>query len=533
VPVSWTTINALAPEATLVLAASAAFVAGAFTRARDWWAICCVVTYLAAAFILAGQTWPSSSITELTGPIVVDPMTFGLRWLGLTVGIVFTLVAARLADEDLASEYFGCLMLATAGIMVTAAANELVLLFLGLELISIPTYVLLFLGRRDRASGEATMKYFYLSILSSALLLYGFSLLYGLGKTTVIAGTAAQPGIREAIAALPATAPLAPLVPLALVLVVGGLGFKLTIAPLQFYAPDVYQGTTSANAGLLAVAPKIAAIAALIRLVVVAIPAAAEFTWQLALILAVITMTLGNVCALWQRNIRRLLAYSSIAHGGYLLIGLAVAAAGSAASAGAYRGGVTAMLFYVFVYALATMGTFAALAYLSSERRDVNDVDELAGLACSQPVVAGAMAIFMFSLAGLPPLAGFWGKFNLFASAVEMATSAPTGLAMWFTILAVAGALNAAVAAGYYLRIVAVIYFQRESHAVLPGGGPAARLAAALCAVLVVAIGALPGRFLGVAIESETALQPRAKTVQLAPAADVPVTFSAATVSEL
>jgi NADH-quinone oxidoreductase subunit N len=535
VPVSWSTINAFAPEATLVLAASAVFVAGAFTRARDWWAMCCLVSYLAAAVILASQAWPSSAASSLSGPIALDPMAFGLRWLGLLVGFVFTLVAQRLADEDLASEYFGCLMLAAAGIMITAGANELVLLFLGLELISIPTYVLLFLGRRNRASGEATMKYFYLSILSSALLLYGFSLLYGLGKTTLIAGDTMQPGIREAIAALPTTAPLAPLLPLALVLIVAGLGFKLTIAPLQFYAPDVYQGTTSANAGLLAVAPKIAAIAALIRLVVVAIPAAADFAWQLSLILALITMTIGNVCALWQRNIRRLLAYSSIAHGGYLLIGLSVAAAGSAASAGEYRGGVTAMVFYVFVYTLATMGTFAALTYLSSERRDVNDVDELAGLARSQPVVAGAIAIFMFSLAGLPPLAGFWGKFNLFASAVDLATSAPAGLAMWFAILAVVGVLNAAIAAAYYLRVVAVMYFQRENQRIVPAGGPTARLAAALCAVLVVAIGALPGRFLGVAIESETALQPRAKTVHSVPAvkSPAPAVFSAASVNEL
>src|SRR5439155_4998321 len=161
--------------------------------------------------ILFNQVSSSASISVLSGPIVIDPMSLGLRWLALLVGLVFTLIAAHLADEDLSSEYFGCLMLVVAGIMITASANELVLLFLGLELISIPTYVLLFLGRRDRASGEATMKYFFLSILSSALLLYGFSLLYGLGKTTLIVGTATTPGIREAIAAMSPTAPLASL----------------------------------------------------------------------------------------------------------------------------------------------------------------------------------------------------------------------------------------------------------------------------------------------------------------------------------
>src|SRR5438874_2405603 len=304
-------------------------------------------------------------------------------------------------------------MIIAAGLMITALANELVLLFLGLELISIPTYVLLFLGRRDRASGEATMKYFYLSLLSSALLLYGFSLLYGLGKTTLIAGTAANPGIREAITALSPTAPLAPLASLAL--------------------------------------------------------------------------------------------------------GLAAAAAATAATQGAYRGGITAMLFYVFVYALATMGTFAALAHLGSSRRDLNDVDELAGLGRSQPLVAGALAVFMFSLAGLPPLAGFWGKFNLFAAAIELATSAPSRLALWFTILAVAGALNAAIAAAYYLRIVAVMYFQSGNQPVIPLGGRTARFAAVLCAILVIAVGAWPGRILDVAVESESTLQPRARTVQSSP----------------
>jgi len=364
------------------------------------------------------------------------------------------------------------------------------------------------------------MKYFYLSILSSALLLYGFSFLYGLGKTTLIAGTTTTPGVREALAASLSGNPLAPLAPLALVLVVAGLGFKLAIAPLQFYAPDVYQGTTSGNAGLLAVAPKIAGIAALIRLVVIAMPATAEFAWQLALILAILTMTIGNVCALWQTNIRRLMAYSSIAHSGYLLIGLATAAAASAAAPGAYRGGITAMLFYVLVYALATMGTFAAFAYLGSSRREVNDVAELSGLARSHSAVAAAIAVFMFSLAGLPPLAGFWGKLNLFGSAIELATSAPSGLARWFAILAVAGAINAAIAAAYYLRVIAVMYFQPAAEPVAAAGGPSARVAALFCASLVILVGAWPGRLLNIAVQSESVLRPQMRTVQAPPQSD-------------
>jgi NADH-quinone oxidoreductase subunit N len=208
------------------------------------------------------------------------------------------------------------------------------------------------------------------------------------------------------------------------------------------------------------------------------------------------------------------MAYSSIAHGGYLLIGLAAAAAAVASPDVIYRGGVMAMLFYLIVYILATMGTFAALAFLGSAGAEVNDVDELAGLAKSRPVVSGAIAIFMFSLAGLPPLAGFWGKLNLFASAVELATSAPTGLANWFTFLAIAGALNAAIAAAYYLRIIAVMYFQPSVRPVAAAGGPSAWLAAVACAALVIGMGALPGRILEMAAQSEAAFRPQVQTVK-------------------
>lgn len=516
--VEWKTISLLWPEVVLIAAATSIFVAGAFTRSRAWWALMAIVAYVAAAVALAAQGPPwAATGSILTGPVTIDPMGLGLRWLALLVGLIFTLVAARLAEPELASEFFGCLMLVAVGVMLTASANELVLLFLGLELISIPTYVLLFIGRRDRASGEATMKYFFLSILSSALLLYGFAFLYGVGKTTLIAGTSQVPGIREALATSQQLAanPLGPLASLALALVAAGLGFKLAAAPLQFYAPDVYQGTTNANAGLLAVAPKIAGVAGFIRVVVVAMPAESDLAWQLALVLAVVTMTIGNVCALWQKNVRRLMAYSSIAHGGYLLIGLAAAAAATSTGQTTIRGGITAMLFYVLVYALATMGTFAALAYLGSARREVNGVDELAGLARSQPVVAGALAVFMFSLAGLPPLAGFWGKLNLFAAAIQLATSPlGQGVPLWFTVLSVVGALNAAVAAAYYLRIVAVMYFQPQAQPVVAGGGPSAWLATVLCGLLVVGVGALPGRWLEAASRSERVLRPGTETVQ-------------------
>jgi NADH-quinone oxidoreductase subunit N len=522
--VEWKTIILLWPEVILLAAASSIFVGGAFTRSRAYWAAAALLSYLVAGVALAGIGSTSVGSTDavspwmttpfVTGPVIVDAMSLGLRWVALLMGLVFTLAASRLANPELASELFGSLMLVTVGVMLTASANELVLLFLGLELISIPTYVLLFLGRRDRASAEATMKYFFLSIFSSALLLYGFAMVYGMAGTTVIAGNEETRGIREHIAGF-VNQPnlLAGLAPLALVLIVTGFGFKLAVAPLQFYAPDVYQGTTNLNAGLLAVAPKIAGVAGLVRLALVTVPAAGEFGWQLALVLAVLTMTIGNVCALWQNNIRRLLAYSSIAHGGYLLIGLAAASAAPTAAHG-----ITALLLYVAVYAAATMGSFAALAYLGSSRREVNGVEELAGLGRTQPLAAGAIAVFMFSLAGIPPLAGFWGKLALFSSAIQVAGIRTEGpLSIWFTVLVVIGALNAAVAAAYYLRIVSVMYFQPSATPPQAAGGWGALAGTMICAALVVACGVYPRPAYDAATAAENTLRSRGPVVVATP----------------
>ena len=509
--VEWRTISLLWPEVILVAAASSIFVGGAFTRSRPYWVLAAALSYLVAAAVLAfaediGSPWMTAPV--LSGPVVIDAMSLALRWLALFMGLVLTLAVSRLADEELASELLGSLMLVTAGVMLVASANELVFLFLGLELISIPTYVLLFLGRRDRASAEATMKYFFLSIFSSALLLYGFTLVYGISGTTVMAGNEEARGIREVLAALAGEhRPLAALAPLALVLVVVGLGFKLAIVPLQFYAPDVYQGTTNLNAGLLAVAPKIAGVAGLVRLSLIAVPAVGQFGWQLALVLSLLTMTIGNVCALWQNNVRRLLAYSSIAHGGYLLIGLAAAATATGE-------GIASMLLYVIVYGVATLGVFTALAYLGSTRREVNGVEELAGLGRSQPLVAATIAVFMFSLAGIPPLAGFWGKLTLLASGIHVAASADSGpTAAWFVLLVAAAALNAAVAAAYYLRIVAVMYFQPVGNAPQADGGRGALAATLACAAAVVLLGTFPGLAIDSVLAAQGTLKSRAPAV--------------------
>ena len=512
------TVSILLPELILVLTATFIYVAGAFIPGKKFWGIVALVGVVGSALALSGQYEkrffkpaehapliqhaehvehaPLLVATEgaVKGPLAVDLFGQYIRFLALLVGAVFVLVTSRPQNEKLVPEFVGTVLMSIAGLMLVGGAGELTILFLGLELISIPTYVLLFLGRKDGYGAESAAKYFFLSILSSAITLYGFSFLYGVGGSTRL------DAIQAALSASVAGAGTASLyAQLALVLVVAGLGFKFAAVPFHFYAPDVYQGTTHANAGLLAVLPKIAGIAALVRIVSIAMPGTEETGIRVAMILAIITMTLGNVVALWQDDIRRMLAYSSIAHAGYMLVGLAVASVEalnaripSNKPLEISSDGIAAALFYVAVYSLATAGTFAGLTYLSGRKKQIDSLEDLAGVGRAFPATALAIAIFMFSLTGLPPLAGFWGKFGLFRGAIDIALS-NTKLSNWFMVLSIVGVLNAAVSAAYYLRIIGTMYF-REPNATAPAeGGGAAKLATFACASLVIYIGLAPG----------------------------------------
>ncbi len=489
------TIRWLWPEIVLVILASWIYVGHTFRQDRLAWTIVAAAAYVVAGFALFWQVWTSGPEFWIafqagqgfsSGPLSIDFLGTGIRWLAVAMGLLFTLVGSQLTSRESAGEFFATLMLLVVGIMLVASADELVLLFVGLELISIPTYVLLVLGRRGRANAEASAKYFFLSIFSSAILLYGLSFLYGVTGTTNLSQVELP---RIAAASAGGMSHLLPSA-IAMVLILSGLGFKIAAVPFHFYAPDVYQGTTNANAGLLAVAPKIGGIVALVRLTFVLAPHLAEFAWQMTIVLCVLSMTIGNICALWQTNVRRLMAYSSIAHAGYMLIGLA---AGLAAPE---SGGVAATLLYLLVYVLASLGTFAALAYLGSEESEVGELDELAGLGRRQPAAAGAIAVCMFSLAGIPPLAGFWGKLSLFAGAITVWNEPlERGGSLWFIVLAVAGAINAAIAAAYYLRVVSVMFFRAPTSEVPAKGGIGAWSAMAACCVLVLLIGFLPGQF--------------------------------------
>ncbi len=422
--------------------------------------------------------------------------------LALAGGAVLVLFTWQEVEDEHAAEYHACLLIITAGLALTGAANELITLFLALELISIPTYVLLYLPRSDEPAQEAAMKYFLLSIFSSAFLLFGFSYLYGITGTTNLAQ------ITDVLTKARGDAALATpgLSMVALIMLVAGLGFKITAVPFHFYAPDVYQGTTAGNAGLLAFAPKVAGFVALVRVLgfvtcdIGIVPDGKQFvaTIQSVVatgevlgsqvsvvlwILAAVTMTLGNILALLQDNVKRLLAYSSVAHAGYMLVGLATAAA-LVKGHSVTTGGVEGVLFYLVAYAAMTLGAFAVLSYLGTKERPVNQIEDLAGLWKSHPGVAVMMAVFLFSLLGMPLTAGFLGKMFLFWGPMGLVPKPGNDEAMSQYVLnvslAVIGMLNAAIGGWYYLRIVAVMFLREPAEP-----RPAARAWPALTAVVV------------------------------------------------
>jgi NADH-quinone oxidoreductase subunit N len=517
----WTTIYLLIPEIVLIAGATLIYMAGAFLRLRvsaSWLALVSLV--VASGFLYFQDAQATSpwnvAAASASGPLAVDLFGHVARWLILAIGLALVLMTSRAEADPQRPEEAASILLMLAGLMIVAAANELILIFVGLELVSIPTYVVLYVGRHDARGQEAASKYFFLSILSSAVLLYGFSFLYGVGGSTrlsQIAATLSSPGDSASLAET--------LVPLGLLFTFGGLAFRLTAAPFHFYAPDVYEGTSHANAGLLATLPKIAGLLALARIALTALPGWEALGWKVVLVVSVVTMTLGNVVALWQTNVRRLLAYSSIAHAGYLLVGVAVALAARTAEptgdAGALlsgeRGaGLGAASFYLLVYMFATLGAFAALVYLGRDDAQVDSLDQLAGLNRTHPVVALLIAAFMFSLAGVPPLAGFWGKFALLYSSLTLPELSRNDLTLrpWFIGLAIVTVLNAAIGAAYYLRVIGAMYFRPSHAAVQPkqrDSGPL--LAMALCIAAVIGVGLLPGRFLEIAVRGgQSILQP-------------------------
>jgi NADH-quinone oxidoreductase subunit N len=481
------TLRTLIPELILLTTSVAMMTAAAFVRwpRRTWYAIGggSLVAALLSLLMLADLH------TDIYASVALND---ALGFYGRLVVLLGSLILLALAQDEPAEattgEFVGAFLMMSAGAMLVTTANDLVFLFVSLELVSIPTYMLLYLTRRTSTTQETTIKYFYLSIFSSGLLLYGLAFLYG------VAGISNLKALGTISWFLPSI-PHPQLGLIAVVFVLAGLCFKTTAVPFHFYAPDVYQGSPTVLAAVLAWVPKGVGFVAIVRALTAVISPKGpddplvQKAIMISWVVAAASMILGNTMALLQNNLKRLLAYSSIAHAGYMMIGVTVAFANGSGS-GTFYYGCESIFFYLVAYALMTLGAFAVIIALRIADRDVETVDDLAGLGATQPLPALAFALCLLSLSGIPPLAGFWGKFQIFAAAFAANPEDNSGP---LNLLAVIGVLNAAVGAYYYLRIVITMYLRpaRET-AVARGGWPVA-LAVGACASLSLLLGIFPG----------------------------------------
>jgi NADH-quinone oxidoreductase subunit N len=404
----------------------------------------------------AAALWPvyGVQLTVARGLVAVDAFAFFFKLIFLFAAALTILMSIRYLEIERGRQgvYYFLILCATLGMMFMAGAIDLITIFIGLETMAIAFYILTGFLKPNRRSNEAAVKYFVLGTFSLGLLLYGMSILYGLSGSTnlrvIATALAGQPGDW--------------LVALGMILVLAGIGFKIAAVPFHMWAPDVYEGAPTPVTAFLSVGSKAASFAMLLRIFIEGMPALAPDWTVLFYVLAVVTMTVGNVAALTQSNLKRLLAYSSIAHAGYVLIGVV---------AGTTRG-VTAALIYLFVYAFMQLGAFAVVVML--RRRDVtgDELKDLSGLSSRYPSAAIAMLIFMLSLGGIPLTAGFMGKLWLFSAAIEAGY-------IW---LAVIGVVNSAISLYYYVRVIVFMWVKTEVV------GSPVRPGVALAVVLVLAV---------------------------------------------
>lgn len=453
-------LHSVIPEILLVIGAVVSSVIGLSSRKR--WRDC--VPAIAAAFLVASMiAIPLASSPEATNAVghLLPGLVRPVKMLIAIIGLVLVAVGAGAVDRRLEEsftrgrsafdpirvvrgEYYAFFLLSIAGAMLLASANDLIWIFLALELASLPTYVMVAISRHSRRAQEAAVKYFFLGAMAAAMVLYGFALLYGSTGTLSLTEMRSEFSIQ-----LAAQQSIDPLALVGVGLVILGLAFKITAVPMHFYAPDVYEGAAVHVTAFLSFIPKIAGFTALMVILstigweghrpatpIDPLPSGLPMPISSLLwMLAVMTMTLGNIGALLQRSIKRMLAYSSIAHSGYMLIGL---------MAGPRLGGFDGLVFYLVCYGVMNMAVFGALAAI--ERRNGDEVDsfeDLSGLRARHPLISAMLAAGAGSLVGLPPLLGFWGKIDLFVAGINDGQ----------TLLVVIAAVNSAISAFYYLRL--------------------------------------------------------------------------------
>jgi NADH-quinone oxidoreductase subunit N len=430
--------TAALPEIFLVVAAMALLMLGVFReKSADLINIATIVVLgLAVVLVIAGGGGREEAFG---GSLVIDAFARLMKVLTLFGSAVAIVLSVNFMKTEKIErfEYPILVLLATAGMMIMISANDLVALYMGLELQSLSLYVVAAIDRDKAKSSEAGLKYFVLGALSSGMLLYGASLIYG------FTGSVSFPGIAAAVTAEPGLGLI-----FGLVFLIAGLAFKVSAVPFHMWTPDVYEGAPTPVAAFFAAAPKIAAMALFIRAMLAPFPAILPDWQQILVFISIASMVLGAFAAIGQTNIKRLLAYSSIGHMGYALIGLA---AGSPE-------GVQSVIIYMAIYLIMTLGSFACVLAMRRKDGQVETIADLAGLARTNGMLAFFLAVFMFSLAGIPPLAGFFAKYFIFMAAIK------ANLVM----LAVIGVLASVVGAVYYIRIVKLMYFDEPAQAFEP-----------------------------------------------------------------
>jgi len=425
-----------------------------------------------------------SAVTAFNGMYVQDGLALFFKRLFLLTAVLVLLMSVEFADRIAAgiSEFYALLLFALAGMMLAASANDLILVFVALELITVTFYVLNSFQRNRVQSLEAGVKYLILGALSSAFLVYGIALVFGTANTTSFTELAAR---GQALTAKPVFL-------LGFLLVLVGLGFKIAAFPFQIWAPDVYQGSPVPATAFLAVGSKAAGFVLLLRVLFVAVPAVVPHWEKLLMLVAAITILYGNLCAIPQRNLKRLMGYSSIANAGYLLLGVvAMQPAGS-----------SAMLFFLAGYLFTVVAAFTVIC-LVARNTDTEDISILAGLNQRSPLLATTMTLAMVSLAGLPPLAGFFGKFLLFKAVAERAAVAPGHY--WLLAVAIVGVV---ISLYYYFGVVRAIYWSREPADLSPIEiSSPIRASLSVCVVGMLYLGLFPNSLVNLATTAVSALK--------------------------
>ncbi len=462
-------VLSIAPLAIVTVTALAVLVIEALAKQKElltWWlSIGGLLFAFVAAASTVGETGRAFHGMVTTGGFA-DYFAMVFAAAGLASILLSRSYIRKVRFES--GEYFALVLFGVAGMILMASAADLIIVFLGLEIMSISFYVLAGFARKRVTSNEAALKYFLLGAFATGFLLYGIALVYGTVHSTEISAVVqAAPGLARS-----------PLFMIGLAMILVGLAFKVAAVPFHMWVPDVYEGSPTTVSAFMSTGGKAAAFAVMLLVFAPGVVQATPSLRDVLSVIAALSMVVGNVIAISQNSIKRMLAYSSVAHAGYILVGIVAA----------NQTGNNGVLFYLMAYTMMNVGAFGVLSILESEDGQNLTFDDYAGLSVKRPLLAGLMAVFMFSLAGVPPFAGFFGKYYVFVGAIEGG----------FTWLAILGVVMSVVSAYYYLRLVVVMYFKEQVSVIEEPIPVAGVVALVLSALVLVELGIFPSTVLNI-----------------------------------